>query len=140
MNAKHAFLTIGLPASGKSTWAKNKAQAEGFKVFDLDDYRERLGNRHDQGLTRQAVDLRDRELIQAVNDGLNVIISDTNLNPVFRDEMVVFLTGRGYRVFTEVFDTPFEVCCERNNARANPVPVHAMERMRDQLAAQFPSG
>jgi predicted kinase len=130
-----AILTVGLPASGKTTWAHSQ---RAYKVLDLDDFREVLGDRHDQSLTREAVALRDQVLNKAIFNMEDVIIADTNLNPIFRAELVDKLLRAGYSVKLKVFDTPFDVCCERNNVRVNPVPKHAMERMHSQMIEQFP--
>lgn len=125
-----AYLTVGIPASGKTTWARMMAQ-DGFLDINLDDCREEIcGDASDQTVTLQAVALRGQKILEAIAARQSVVISDTNLNPDFRNALGKQFEDAGYQVELVVFDTPFPVCVARNEARDRVVPLEAMKRMQ----------
>ncbi|MEB3328219.1 MAG: AAA family ATPase [Candidatus Sericytochromatia bacterium] len=131
-----ALITIGLPAAGKTTFALAQA---GFDDLNLDACREAVsGDASNQDATTAAVALRDDRLAAAVAAGRPVVISDTNLVPTHRRELVERLRAAGYDVRFVVLETPYETCLARNAARARMVPEHAMARMAGVLAAHPP--
>lgn len=135
-----AIICVGISGAGKSTWARAQAPLMGnVVVLELDDYREKLGDRYDQSLTLEAVRLRDQDLDFAIKGNMPVIIADTNLHEGLRNALVLKLVRADYGVRLEVFDTPYEVCIERNRRRPVPVPEYAMERMWADFQLQFPA-
>ena len=73
----------GLPASGKSTWAKEMVgSGENWKRINKDSLRAMIDNgkfsKENEKLVENA---RDNLLRMFLNDGCNVIIDDTNFNP-----------------------------------------------------------
>ncbi len=81
-----ATVTIckGLPASGKSTWAKEQvAKRPGeVKRVNKDDLRAMLDGGHWTKNNEKFVEnLRDHIILSAIRDGKQVIIDDTNLHP-----------------------------------------------------------
>ena len=68
----------GLPASGKSTWAKKQDAVR----INKDDLRDMLDNGKWSGKREKLVlDTRDSIMVKALRQGRNVIIDDTNLHP-----------------------------------------------------------
>lgn len=132
-----AILTVGIPGSGKTFWAEAYAKEHNYWNLNLDDIREQLGGRENQNLTQAAVLIRDSRILGACAVGQDIILSDTNLNDTHRGTLVAWLYRLGYEVAVKEFHTPWEVCLERNSKRPNPVPLHAMERMRDQFRDFF---
>ncbi|MEB3223948.1 MAG: ATP-binding protein [Candidatus Sericytochromatia bacterium] len=131
-----ALITIGLPAAGKSTYART---LEGFEELNLDACREAVsGDAGNQDVTREALALRDARLAAAVAAGRPVVVSDTNLVPAHRKDLVERFRAAGYEVRLVLLDTPYDVCLARNAARARVVPPHAMERMAAALAEHPP--
>ncbi len=129
-----AVLTVGVPACGKSTWA---AQSGLFEV-NLDHCRYlACGDAADQSATQQAVLIRDALIEHAAECGYDLVISDTNINPVFRDKLVARLEELGYRVELKFFDTPFRECLRRNALRDRKVPIAVMAKMQLQLLNQL---
>lgn len=80
---KKLTFTTGLPASGKSTWARERQAEQGsdkVKIIDKDSIRELL----DQSIWSKSnekfvLKVRDAIIKQALIDGYDVIIHDTNL-------------------------------------------------------------
>lgn len=132
-----AVITIGIPASGKSTYAKLLVQ-QGFAEINLDDCRRSIcGDASNQNSTQEAVKLHKEKLNQAIFLGRDVVISDTNLNPFFRYQLINQLLKEGYEVRPVLFNEDFDVCMERNRKRNQIVPEHAMIRMYKSLKEQF---
>ena len=74
-------LTRGLPASGKSTWAKKQLARGNIVRINKDDLRSMLNNGKWSKINEQIVlKIRDEATIAALNKGYNVIIDDTNLH------------------------------------------------------------
>jgi predicted kinase len=148
--AKKVIALRGLPASGKSTWAKQYIKDNPDKrvvVVNNDSLSESLfgvpfykSNGIDvAGLLRN---LRYSIVKNAVFSGANVIIIDnTNLGVFSKDELQTFTYFEffeDYKVKLELeivdfFDVSFEECCRRNNLRNNPVPEQVMKQMNANL-------
>ena len=129
---KQAIITFGIPGSGKSYWAKNYvgSNESNWVEINLDDCRKAIcGDEGNQKVTSDAVKLRDLIMDKSIRENKNIIVSDTNLNRKFRNELVKKLTDFGYDVSIKVFDVDFETCKQRNNDRARVVPHNAMIRM-----------
>jgi len=68
----------GLPASGKTTWAKKQDAVR----INKDDLRAMLDNSKWSGKREKLVlDTRDSIMVKALRQGRNVVIDDTNLHP-----------------------------------------------------------
>lgn len=130
-----AILTIGVPASGKSTYAES---LEGkYLRVERDLMRVALfGDVAYHGAEQIVTEYCRTWLELAADNGHDVIVSDTNLNKKFRGELVEFLQGLGYTVSFEVFDTPLSECLSRNAMRVDPVPEAVIHRMHSMMVAQ----
>lgn len=110
-------LTIGIPASGKSTWAKAEAAQTGAVIVCRDDIRIMQGLKHGEDedrVTRAANSMLDG----AILDGYDVIVADTNLNPKFRNRLVKFCHQRGADVQFKVFPISLDEAIRRDFKRA----------------------
>lgn len=133
-----AYVTIGIPASGKSTWADNQ---EGFVNINLDDCRREIcGDEGNQTVTPQAVLLHSQKIKEAASLGSNIIISDTNLNTKFRNELERTLVGLGYDVEYVLFPVSLEMAKSRNAKRSRVVPDYVLEKMVLSYQGGVPSG
>lgn len=131
-----ALITIGLPAAGKTTYARAQA---GFEDLNLDACRQAVsGDAGNQDATAAALALRDERLAAAVAAGRPVVVSDTNLVPAHRRELVERFRAAGYDVCLVLVETPYAICLARNAVRDRVVPVQAMERMAGALQEHPP--
>lgn len=53
----------------------------------------------------------------AANCNLDIVSTDTNINPFFREKLVERLTALGFSVEYYIFDIPLDVCLMRNYQR-----------------------
>ena len=115
----------GLPASGKSTWAREfVSKNRNWIRLNKDDLRNML---HDGVYTKEnenrVFNFRNQLLHAAMMDGLNIIIDDTNFNPYH--EKLVKEVAQEYKAEFEVkfFDVPLEECLRRNSQRVGKAKV-----------------
>lgn len=123
-----AVLTIGIPASGKTTWAEKMAREQGWLNTNRDDIRFSVTG-HTSWKTykfkkrvEDMVTAIQRSMIEsAAKMGMNVIISDTNLNKHHRESLVQYLKDLGFAVEFEEFHISLEDAYHRDALRENGV-------------------
>ena len=129
-------MLIGLPGSGKSTWAKdtleytslygNSDLSLDFKLFSSDEYREKIsGDVNCQDDNQKVFNTLYDDLIEHVKNGGNAIYDATNINRKSRKTLLHRLQDLhidNLVIQGVVFATPIEKCIERNNARDRKVP------------------
>lgn len=124
----------GLPASGKSTFAKQLVAQKGskWKRINKDDLRSMLDNgQHSSGKEKYVIKARNLLLGRALQDGYDVIIDDTNLNPVHEQDIRDYVPSVRQNVKIEVkfFDIDVEEAIKRDLARPVSVGEHVIRRM-----------
>ncbi|GAB3681854.1 hypothetical protein GCM10027589_51820 [Actinocorallia lasiicapitis] len=134
-------ITRGLPASGKSTWAKEwTAQDRARRVrVNRDDLRTMLDDgQHIKGVTEQRViAARDAAITRLLRDGYDVVSDDTNLPQKMARDLARLAHAAGAQFEVHDFtDVPLEVCVERDAARDRPVGA---DRIRE-LHLRFLAG
>lgn len=125
------ILTKGLPASGKSTWAKELInQNPGkYRRTSKDDLRAMLDNgawSHER--ERNIVATRDWLIQKALDDKMNVIVDDTNFEPI-HEKTIRKLFGDRAEIEIKFFDVDVHECIERNELRQNSVDSEVIYRM-----------
>lgn len=134
MSARQPIIEIfqGLPASGKTTMARQRVEATGGKTVRVskDDLRAMLSNGKYDAFTEELVlAVRDAAIVNAVAANYDVIVDDTNIEPK-HIARIRGLLGSSAEVIVTVFDTPLEECVKRNYARTEgQVPETAIRRM-----------
>jgi predicted kinase len=107
----------GLPASGKSTWAREQAKRKGVRRVCRDDIRRMLGNYDDFNEAREGIVTRiEREAVKAiVAQGDTAIIDATHLDPKYQAGWAALFPD----VHIEVRDFPVTLrdAIKRNSGR-----------------------
>ena len=90
---KEVRILIGIPASGKSTFAKNFVFShKDYKIVSTDDIRWKLfGNPSIQGNPKRIFAIAYKEIISYLNSGHNVIFDATNISRNNRANLINFL-------------------------------------------------
>lgn len=139
-------LTLGLPGSGKSTWARHWASEEpGRCTMTRDGFRLTMFGRLAplEDWQEAAIDLAQPAAVRAVLlGGTSVCVDDTNLNPARVAPLVEATRGTGARVFTSDFrPIPLAEVLRRNEERFGTpayVPPHVIEGMHERYITSFP--
>ncbi len=147
---KTVYLTKGLPASGKSTWAKSmlKEKPNSYKRINKDDLRAMFDDNHwSKGNEKFVLRMRDLFVLEALKDGKHVIIDDTNLHPRHETRIRQIVkeyakeTGQHIRVEVKFFDVSVEECIRRDLKRMRSVGEQVIRKMyRQHLAPNIVKG
>lgn len=111
--SKVVFL-VGLPASGKSTYAK-ELKKDGYRIFSSDEIREKEGVISSAEVFRKIVS----RIRKNAGNGYNCVLDATNLKSADRIGMILDIEATGAEISCDVFTTPADVCKERNRKRKN---------------------
>lgn len=132
METPRLIVLVGLPGSGKSSWAKE----QGAAVISSDHMRWLLADdENDQTIHREVFAtvrymLRCRfELRRPLT-----IVDATNLTRRERRPYIRLAQMHGCRVEAVFFDTPLETCQLRNRSRTRVVPPEIIEMLAARLA------
>ncbi len=125
LNGLEMIILRGIPGSGKSTWAREfVATCPWYKRICRDDLRQMLdGGKYSPNNEKFICKIRDRLIRECLRDGSSVIVDDTNLKD--RDmqaiKMCAFIDFDAVPFRIMDFDTPLNVCIERDALRPAPV-------------------
>lgn len=123
------YTMIGLPGSGKSTFAANHPECV---VVSTDAIRgELFGNESEQKNGNLVFKIAYARLARAVEAGQDAIFDATNLQRKYRKTLFqMFPNVNHVAVFV---NTPVGECLERNKKRARVVPASVIRRMSYQM-------
>lgn len=131
------ILTTGLPASGKSTWARNRiAQSDGEAIgTSRDEIRKMIGcfpigNKEQEELVSK---IQDDVIVRGVKAGKTVIVHDTNLNRKSPTRIKKLFDGDVDFSVADFTDVPVATCIERDIKRDEPVGDVVIKNMARQL-------
>ena len=139
--SKTVIILRGLPASGKSTYARTLLDQNpgAYKRLNKDELRLMLDNNHHTTHNEKFIEkVRDLMLVEALWDGKHVIVDDTNLSdrPVERIKNVVrkFNIDHNQQVQVEIKDmnASLEDCLERDKSREKKVGDEVLLKMHRQ--------
>lgn len=111
----------GLPASGKSTWAKQWVleDPEHRVRINQDDIRLMLGKYWVPSREKLVQEIQFDAILKALSRGFDIVIDNTNLNKKVLDQFDRLIkTLEDYEIeYKDFFDTPLSVCIERDKNR-----------------------
>lgn len=124
-----AHITIGLPASGKTTWAKEFCDTNSITRVNNDEIRNPLylqqGHRNWSRKLESTVRCRRERMISDLAiAGADVVIDNTHLNPKTMNETISFCEGLGYVVeLVDFRHVSLEECLRRDALREGHTQV-----------------
>lgn len=140
-------LTTGLPASGKTTHARElMAQASGrIRRINLDDIRVMLDDHggakvwtHKHEATAQRI--QEDALRAALAGGWDVVVDNTHLTPRMPGRLKQVAAGRALFVIHDFTHVSVEECIARDAARPRPVGEEAIRRLHQRHQSALKSG
>jgi len=143
---KKVYILKGLPASGKSTWARQKIQNNkgSYKRVNKDDLRDMLDDGHWTSNNEKFVlRLRDHIIIEALKDGKHIIVDDTNLHPKHKKRIEQIVKENSdevgqVQVKEKFFDIELEEAIERDLNRPNSVGSKVIKKMYNRYIRKEP--
>lgn len=124
----------GLPASGKTTYAKELEQ-QGWTRVNKDDIRSIFSIDYTLSNEKDVEYMEDADIIAELREGNNVVVDDTNFNPERQERLENIAEAEGAEFEVLFIDTPLEECIKRNKKRPNSVPMDAILDMHRQYIA-----
>lgn len=124
-----AYITVGVSASGKSTWAAERVRKDGFHEINRDWIRFNLVSpgsnwsnyKFNGSNEKQVSEIQGQMIMEMWAAEANIIISDTNLNKKVRNGLINKLTDLGYEVRIMEFPVSYETALKRDRLRINGV-------------------
>lgn len=144
------ILTKGLPASGKSTWAKEQVDKDHiYKRISMDDLRQMIDNNYwDGDKTEEFIrKIRNSMIKDCLTSGYNIIVDATNLDP--KHEKTIREIIEIYNIFNtenkaeleikSFLDVPIEECIARDAKRINKVGEKVIRGMAKKYNIKNPT-
>jgi len=123
------YMMIGLPASGKSTIAKQISESEGAIIVSSDEIRKEMGDENDQTNNEKVFKEVEKRLKEYLSQGKDVIFDATNINYKRRRDWLNRFNKFDIEKIAVLVATTYEECLERNDKRKRRVPEGVIERM-----------
>ncbi len=134
---KTLYITVGCPASGKSTYVKNYVDdnKQNGMYLSSDELRAKFGSgESDQTCTNQVfsyIKQKISEILQDKNDGY-LIIDATSINKKNRREYIELAKKNKSKIVAWVFERNRDILIDRNKNRDRVVPIWVIDRMISQ--------
>lgn len=131
MTNAELILLVGLPGSGKSTYAN---EDRGHVVICPDDFRRILTGQDYYKPAEESVWSHVKTSARALLlRGYKVVIDATALTRSARSQWIQIAKEMNVPASAIYFDTPYDICLQRNKSRERNVPEIVMASMRSSL-------
>ena len=128
-------MLVGIPGSGKSTFAKN--QYGNYKILSSDEFRKILGDENDQSKNDLVFKMMFTATVEALKNGESVVYDATNLTSKRRKNLITrlkqyeFIKDCKFSCYIMVCD--FNECIKRQDYRERKVPTEIIYKMLKQF-------
>jgi predicted kinase len=140
-------LTRGLPASGKTTLARELvADSKGrMRRVNLDELRAMLDpgterERKSKAHEETVLAVQDATVLAAIDGGFDIVVDNTHIPSRIPNRLKRAVAGRAVFEIHDLTGVPAEECIRRDAARPNPVGEDTIRAMADRLKAVGKSG
>lgn len=140
------ILTVGISASGKSTWARSFCASKKNNALNInrDDIRFAITGHDNWGgykFSNEVEDIVTRTQFSiaesAISLGKNIVISDTNLSETTRKQWSNFCERKGIRYEEKIFHISYEEAIRRDALRSNGVGHNVIWKQFVKFNEQF---
>ena len=132
------YFTIGLPASGKSTWAKTKVDKSpnNIKRVNKDELCSMLDNSFlSKENEKFVLDIQDSIIKASLQNGKHVIVDNIHLVPQHEERIRELIKGLAILEIVDFRHVPLKTCIERDLKRLNSVGEKVIRDMYNQFIA-----
>lgn len=135
MSRPNLILLIGIPGSGKTTYAKNYSK---HAVHLSSDFirAELYGDESIQGDPAEVFSLMQKRAVEALNEGKDVLYDATNVTRKDRAS-IIGICPRFAKIEAHIIWAPIETCIERDVARERTVGKAVIDKMLKRFQAPF---
>ena len=128
------YITVGLPGSGKSTYAKEFIKGKEIEYLSSDSLRAVYGkDENDQSVTSIVFGHIKRKVDEFLKDGKNVLVDATSVNRKERSDYINTAKKYGAKVVAIVFKMDRQGLIDRNKKRGEQggrvVPDWVIDKM-----------
>jgi predicted kinase len=146
---KKILITIGLSGSGKSTWAKEFCRnnsnylrinrddiRKSMLVVSLNEYHQ-WENDAKYRIEKLVSEQQNQLMLNALNDGWNVVLDNTHLKLSYINEYKKLLTENfeEFEISYKFVDTPLETCIENDKNREDVVGEEVIREQFEKLGS-----
>lgn len=134
-------ILVGLPGSGKSTYALEKVTNDGSWVrVNKDSLRQMMHNSKSSKTKEEFIlKVRDAIILTALDTCKNVIVYDTNFDPKHIHHIKGLVQNRAVVIVNDSFlSVPLEECIKRDLQRPNSVGKNVIVQMHRQFVQKNP--
>ena len=138
MDRPKLILLVGIPGSGKTTYAKNYIKSYLHTIhLSSDSIRAELYNDESiQGDPAEVFSLMQKRAIEALNNGQNVVYDATNITRKDRAS-IIGICPKFAKIEAHIVWQPIEVCIERDASRERTVGKRIIDRMLKRFQAPY---
>lgn len=119
----------GLPASGKTTYAEELVDNDNYVRINRDTIRLDKSvfpegyNPKNRSHEKRAIRERDRLVIEALTNEQDIVVDDTNLNPIHVKRLANIAREHNaeFKIEDSFMRVPMQECIDRDSLRSNPV-------------------
>jgi len=135
----NAYVMVGAPGSGKSTYAGEIVLRENANIISGDSIREELyGDACIQGNWIDIHDKIEKYVSESAELGIPVILDGTHYRASYRKEAIALLRSYGYtNISAVVCDSSLATCLSRNFMRKRHVPDYIIKGIHEKLQASL---
>lgn len=138
MNIPKLILLVGVPGSGKTTYAKNYMKQNDNTIHLSSDAirKELYGDENIQGNPGDVFSLMQKRAIEALNNGCDVLYDATNITRKDRSG-IIGVCPKFAKIECHIIWVPIEVCIERDAKRERTVGKEVIDKMLKRFQAPY---